>query len=190
MRPFDVYQDYLALKQHFTGQYDYVNYNGKVRASSDNFERRSDKYSFYKLAKQSDPHGYLISNLYDQPERWIGEIVSPEGYQRYLEWKKRNESRTYIFKQEIENIVKEDFNVVDGQHPELIQKYLRQDIGIDTLIILCEVIGIIPMWNKKIDDTIIWPEIRNRCKKYSRLMQYDKQNFVNIIKQHFKKHVD
>ena len=37
--PFECYQDYLALKQHFSRpDYDYVKYNGKVNARLSSFE--------------------------------------------------------------------------------------------------------------------------------------------------------
>lgn len=186
MSPFDVYQDYLALKQHFTGRYDYIKYNGKVRADRDNFERRSDKYTFAKLAKQSDPHGYLLANLIDDPNRWIGEIVSPEGYERYMEWKRRKQSLSYIFKEELNKLSTEDFKVVDGQHPELVQKYMQGEIGLDTLIIVCECTNIVPSWNKKIQDTILWPEIRNKCSNYSKFMDYDKQKFCRLCVDYFR----
>lgn len=187
MSPFDVYQDYLALKQHFTTGYDYIKYNGKIRANRDSFERRNDKYTFHKLAKQTDPHGYLLANLIDDPNRWIGEIVSPEGYQRYTEWRKRKDSLSYIFKQELSFIDKSDFVVKDGQHPELVQKYMQGVISIDTFIIICEVTECIKSFNAKIQDTILWPDIRTKCSKYSKFIDYDKDKFKKLIVDYFKK---
>lgn len=186
MSPFDVYQDYLALKQHFTGRYDYVKYNGKIRADRDNFERRNDRFTFAKLSKQADPHNYLLANLVDDPNRWIGEIVSPEGYQRFMDWKKRRESLSYIFKQELDKVTAADFKVKDGQHPNLIQLYMQGEIGLDTLIIICECTKIVPIWNKKIEDTIMWPEIRKKCSNYSKFMHYDKQKFCKLCVDYFR----
>jgi len=186
MSPFDVYQDYLALKQHFTGRYDYFAYNGKVRVNRDSFERRHDRYSFVKLSKQADPHNYLVANLIEDPEMWIGNIVSPEGYQRYTSWMKRCQSLTYIFKQEIENVSKDDFVVVNGQHPRLIEKYMQGVIGIDTFIALCEITKCVKQWNKKIDDTVVWPMVRNRCMKSRKFFSMDIDKLSKIAVDYFK----
>jgi len=47
---FDVYKTYLAIKNHFTTDYDYVKYGGKVTAKLETFTKRSDRYFFHKLS--------------------------------------------------------------------------------------------------------------------------------------------
>ena len=50
--PFEVYQKYLSLKQHFNREeYDYFKFRGKVRASESSFDKRKDKYHFIRLSK-------------------------------------------------------------------------------------------------------------------------------------------
>ena len=52
VEPFEVYQKYLSLKQHFSKKdYDYFKFNGKVRASASSFEKRKDKHHFIRLSK-------------------------------------------------------------------------------------------------------------------------------------------
>ena len=51
---FDAYKVYLALKQHFTSNYDYFKYNGKVRAGEESFLKRNDRFFFRKLSKKYD----------------------------------------------------------------------------------------------------------------------------------------
>jgi len=111
----------------------------------------------------------------------------PEGYQRYTEWRKRKDSLSYIFKQELSSIDKSDFVVKDGQHPELVQKYMQGVISIDTFIIICEVTECIKSFNAKIQDTILWPDIRTKCSKYSKFIDYDKDKFKKLIVDYFKK---
>ena len=56
VEPYDAYVKYLAMKSHFTDKkYDYIKYNGKVKAWRTTFETRRDKYFFYKLSKQKNP---------------------------------------------------------------------------------------------------------------------------------------
>ena len=50
--PFEVYQKYLSLKQHFNKvDYDYFKFKGKVRLNASSFENRKDKHHFVRLSK-------------------------------------------------------------------------------------------------------------------------------------------
>ena len=47
--PFETYQHYLSLKNHFTNpKYDFFKYGAKTRASITSFNKRKDKYFFEK----------------------------------------------------------------------------------------------------------------------------------------------
>jgi len=47
--PFETYQHYLSLKNHFTNpKYDFFKYGAKTRASVTSFNKRKDKYWFEK----------------------------------------------------------------------------------------------------------------------------------------------
>ena len=47
MKPLEVYQSYLAFKNHFTKEkYDYFKYGGRSRASEGAFNKRKDRYFF------------------------------------------------------------------------------------------------------------------------------------------------
>ena len=73
VEPFDVYQKYLAMKNHFSnkGGYDYHQYNGKVRANKTSFEVRRDKYFFYKLSKLKNRRVF-VSQLCRWRQRILG----------------------------------------------------------------------------------------------------------------------
>ena len=81
--PFDTYQHYLSLKNHFTNpKYDFFKYGAKTRASMASFNKRKDKYWFEKTSrKYSDEEvvDFLVSNFTaaDNPQNlWIGEIIN------------------------------------------------------------------------------------------------------------------
>ena len=53
MTGYEAFTIYNALKLHFTNEkYDYFKYKAKSRVTIDSFERRKDKYYFYKLSRQ------------------------------------------------------------------------------------------------------------------------------------------
>ena len=75
---FDAYKTYLALKRHFTSDYDYFKYNGKVRAGVESFLKRNDRFFFRKLAKKYDDKelvDFFVSNFIVS-DNWIGNLIS------------------------------------------------------------------------------------------------------------------
>ena len=81
--PFEVYQKYLSLKQHFNKvDYDYFKFKGKVRANASSFENRKDKHHFVRLSKiykEEDLTKFFVSNFVKSSDLWIGNLTSPEG---------------------------------------------------------------------------------------------------------------
>jgi hypothetical protein len=90
--PFETYQHYLSLKNHFTNpKYDFFKYGARTRASMTSFNKRKDKYWFEKTSrKYSDKEvvDFLVSNFTatDNPQNlWIGEIIN-SGERNYADW--------------------------------------------------------------------------------------------------------
>lgn len=187
MDGFEAYKHYLSLKSHFTSKtYDYFKYNGAVRAKRDAFEKRNDKYFFQKLAKRKDITNFLVSLfVYGNKEMWIGDIVRNEESERmYLEWQRVRQSLTYVFMSDLEKFnddLVSSFIVEGGQHPHALRLLLSGDIHIETFIIMNDILRFVPTWNKNINDPIIWPEVRQKCKKYQPFMEYDKEKCKNIV---------
>ena len=112
--PFETYQHYLSLKNHFTNpKYDFFKYGAKTRASVTSFNKRKDKYWFEKTSrKYSDKEvvDFLVSNFAstDNPQNlWIGEIIN-SGERTYAEWMKRQQSLTYLFREQSNELLSEN----------------------------------------------------------------------------------
>jgi hypothetical protein len=191
MDAFEAYKVYCALKSHFNSKtYDYFKYNGRVRASKSTFDKRSDKYFFHKLSKHKDMIEYLVANFVYKGDAWVGDLVrDAESDKAYLKYTKTRDSLTYIFTEDIKKL-EDDFNsnfeVKDGQHPTLLRKYLRDEISIETLVILNDFVGFTKMWNKKIDDTIIWPTVCLKMKKFKPFFKYNEVVMKKVVKERFK----
>ena len=53
--PFETYQTYLSVKNHFSNpKYDYFKYGGRSRAKIAAFNKRKDKYWLEKTSRKSD----------------------------------------------------------------------------------------------------------------------------------------
>jgi hypothetical protein len=184
--PFECYQDYLALKQHFSRpDYDYVKYNGKVNARLSSFEGRRDKIFFAKLSKHPDPHNFLLSNMVKNPKVWIKDIAYNESAHRvYEDWMKKNQSLTYLFKNEVGKLRDDfdsNFKVLDNEHPYALKLYMQGEISLETLVILVNLTKCLKHWSKKMADDPVWEEIKLLIVKYNAFLKYDEEKMKNIV---------
>jgi hypothetical protein len=190
MTPYETYTKYLALKQHFTSEsYDYFRYGGKVRVKMETFEKRHDKYFFYKLSKKKNVEEFLVANFIDNNSSWVGSLSQDKASEEiYATWKKRQESLGYLYKSDIEKIdppLDSVLKVEDGNYPKLLMMYKQGDIMLETLVILNQLVKFIPHWNKNINDTVLWPILRDKIIKYSPFVKFDNFKFKKLTLDHF-----
>ena len=186
--PYETYQTYLSMKSHFTNpKYDFFKYGGKSRATVSSFNKRKDKYWFEKTSrKYSDQEilDFLLSNFItaNNPQNlWIGEIIN-SGERNYSEWMKRQQSLTYLFKEQLEELLSEKkldevFDCSKG-HPPILKKYLGGDLSLETLIILEKIFSFVKKFDKTIKDPV-WETVSLKIKKYI--------PFININMVYYKK---
>jgi len=181
---FDVYVYYLALKRHFTSEYDFFKYNGKVKANSHSFENRKDKFFFYKLSKMPNAEQLILANLLENPQIWVGDLIENKAHEVYQQWLKKQQSLTYVFRTDISELDQDDPDsdlMTNGDHPNLLRLYVADKISIETLVILDDVLNFFPYWEKKIRDKILWTDINKRVKKYRPFLSYDKAKMRKIV---------
>ena len=190
--PFETYQHYLSLKNHFTNpKYDFFKYGAKTRASVTSFNKRKDKYWFEKTSrKYSDKEvvDFLVSNFTatDNPQNlWIGEIIN-SGERNYSEWMKRQQSLTYLFKEQSNELLSENeleslFNCTKG-HPLILKKFLIGSVSLETLTIFDKVFHFSKNFDKKLDDPV-WESVSLKLKKYSPFLNIDMFHYKKILKE-------
>ena len=105
MEGFDAYKMYIALKLHFTTKsYNFLDYKGKTRAKRSTFENRNDRYFFKKLSNRKDMQQFLVANFLTG-NKWIGNLVNEEEAEKeYFKWKKRIESLSYTFTNDLDKL--------------------------------------------------------------------------------------
>ena len=189
MTPFQCYQRYLVLKKHFGDPgFNGEKYNWKTNASLASFDKRRDKYYFHTLSKKLDPEGLLVSNLVDNPDMWIRDLVqSPEASSCYTSWVKRRDSLTRVFQSELELLdddMKSNFLVLD-QWPPVFVLYKQKKLSLETMVLLDDTLSLIPYWDKTIKENVVWPILRNKIVKYKPFIQYDKKKIKEVFKDRF-----
>lgn len=186
---YNIYVYYLALKRHFTSNYDFFKYNGKVKANAQSFENRKDKFFFYKLSKKSEAKDYILANMIVDPSMWIGDMLEEKAQQNYVSWAKRIQSLSYSFKRDLNELnEKFDSNIVvdNGQHPQLLTLYMQEKISPETLVILDDLTKCFIYWDKKIHEKLIFPHINTFVSNYRPFLEYDKDKMRKIVVDKFR----
>jgi hypothetical protein len=192
MNAFDVFKDYIALKQHFTSKsYDYFKYHGKTRSSTAaSYNQRKDKIFFMKLAKHQDPKHFLVANFVESDNAWIGDLAYNElAQENYVRWSKRIQSLTYFFKEEIKKLNADfdsNFIVKDGQHPYVLRLFLSKQISTETLVILIDIVRCFSHWQKQMQDDFVWKDLSHKLVKYKPFLNYDRAKMKEILLAQFK----
>jgi hypothetical protein len=190
--PFETYQHYLSLKNHFTNpKYDFFKYGAKTRASIASFNKRRDKYWFEKTSrKYSDKEvvDFLVSNFVEADNAsnlWIGEIIN-SGERTYADWMRRQQSLTYLFKEQsselfLETKLEDALNCSKG-HPPVLKKFLSGKISIETLVIYDKIFLFGKKFDKKLLDPV-WETVSLKMKKYNPFLNIDVFQFKKILRE-------
>ncbi len=185
MTPIEAYQLYTALWSHFTSTYDFQKYNGKLKYARAGYEKSKHKHQFNKLAKHPDPMGLVLSNLIFDTDIWVGRLFEEESKTIWQQWKKRQDSLSYEFSENVKVLVYSDFRVIHGQHPNLLHLYLRGKVCIETLVILDDLLNLGEYWNKRLNGDPVWDLVHLRIRKYKPFLSYDKEKMEKIFKKEY-----
>ena len=192
MMPFDAYRCYISLKSHFTKEsYDYHKVGVLTRVKKETFYKRKDRFWFEKFSRQRNDKevvDFFVSNFVsttDPSRMYIGELVK-NGEERYVDWKKRTQSLSYVFKEETEYLFKdkkvdEVFDCSKG-HPIVLKKFLGGNISLETLVIYDRILGYGNNFDKKLKDPV-WETVSRRVRKYAPFLNIDVFRYKKILKE-------
>ena len=193
MTGYETFGLYQALKLHFTQEsYDFFKYNGKTNVSVTTFENRKDKYHFYKLSRRltqkEDMIDFIVANLVEDEKTWVGSLLMQESEVNYRKHQKVIQSMSYTFENDCKLIFRDcilnpnEVLMTDGDYPVLLKKALQKSVNIESMCLLNNILGFVPMWSKKIADTIHWPNYRMKLLKYSAFIPKDDVKYKLILK--------
>lgn len=194
---FNAYKIYLALKSHFTSDYDYFKYHGKMRVKEESFLKRRDKFFFEKIERRYKKElvPFFVSNLIKEDNAWSGSLATDQAEQTFNEWKKKTQSLRYVFKEDMGKVralmdhndlqFDELFDCGDGQHPAILKLLISEDISIESFVILDQVLSFAKRINKILLDDFTWIVYYKKVIKYSRFIEVDKKEYRMILKDIF-----
>lgn len=182
---YEVYIMYLALQRHFSTNYDYFLYNGKVKASKDAYSARNDIFSFEKLTKiirKEDREDFFVAHFLDNSKEWIRNM-SKSKMEEY-----RSKFRLFPIK------FKEDlqFIVINGPSamvaceadkiPLIHRSCINGTVSLETICVLDNIFPYLEKHEQTVTVPFVWPDYINKVKKYKPFVQKKLQNnFINIV---------
>jgi len=187
------YRRYMALKLHFTTEYDFFKYAGKTRAITEEaFAKRKDVFFFRKIERKysdEDLTNFFVANFVSSGKTWVGDLTSLNAEKIFSEWKKNKESMQYHLTEDLKFLKdsqQEDpqkaFEVQGGSHPPLLKFLLGKKIRMETVIATNRVLGFIDKWNKQIEETFIWPNVSRTISKYDPFVKLNTQNIRIVMR--------
>lgn len=190
MTSFECYQEYLALKNHFTKMnYDYFKYQGKIRTNPTSFNKRPDKIFFDKLSKNDNVHDFLLANFIKNDRIWIRDLAYDEEPQKiYKEWLKRQQSLSYTFQNDLNKLnkpLKNNLISNSNEHPILLKLFLGDQICLETLCIILKFTDYYDKWNSIMEYDIMWDSLKLKVLKYTPFIKYERSKFIDITLKHF-----
>ena len=166
---FETFQLYLALQRHFTSNYDFFKYNGKVSATVDSYSKRADIFSFEKLAKiipEDERLDFLIAHFLENPKEYIRSMTK----QKLDEFKVRFNSLPQTYEKDLQTLYNESMAkclASDANDIPLIHKLaISQEVSIETLLILDDIFPFIDKHEETCKVPFVFPQHITKLKKY------------------------
>ena len=75
----------------------------------------------------------------------------------------------------------------NNQHPLVIQQWIKEEIHLETIVMLNDILGFMDREGKKITETIMWPDIYRKVTKYAPFVEFNREKVINIMKKSFTK---
>ena len=193
MMPFDCYKTYIAMKSHFTkDSYDYQRYGNRLpRLKVNSFYKRKDRFFFEKMSRDfpdKEIEEFFIANFTSKtdPESVYMADIIKNGRNTYMDWQKRNQSLSYIFKEEAENIFDEKnvddvFNCSKG-HPPILKSYLGGGTSLESMVIYDIIFGYGKNFDKRLNAPV-WETVSRKIKKYKPFLNINVSRYKKILKE-------
>ena len=191
--PFDCYKTYIAMKSHFTkDSYDYQRYGNRLpRLKVTSFYKRKDRFFFEKMSRDfpdKEIEEFFVANFIsgtDPASVYMADIIK-NGRNTYTQWQKRNQSLSYTFKEDVENIfenkkVDDVFDCKKG-HPSILKSYLGGDTSLETMVICDIIFGYGKDFDKRLNDPV-WETVSRKIKKYKPFLNINVPRYKKILKE-------
>lgn len=165
---YEAYKLYLALQRHFSTNYDFFKYHGKVNVSTDAYSKRNDMFSFEKLTKivlKEDLQDFFVAHFLENPKCWIRNMSKAKMEQHRAKVKnfstKFREDLEYLSTYHLPDLIK-----VENDIPQIHKLVIDGTINIETLIAMDHFYPFIDKHAEKVKVSFVWPDYLQKLVKY------------------------
>jgi hypothetical protein len=197
MNGYEVFCTYQAIKLHFsTDTYCYFKYNGHVATKEAGFEKRKDKYSFHKLARELrdiEVVDFFVATFLEKPKAYVTDFMDPDAVQRLRSRQRMLADLEAQFAADMDKIIhnKQDKGINsifgiphDGSMPLIWTMYVQGDITLETITILHGMTGILDKWDEKYSADYIYEKTSKLIRKYEGFLGVDVPKYAKIVQTH------
>lgn len=176
-----------ALKLHFTTDYDYFKYNGITNSYKSLSQEQLNVFEKLDKRYKKDIQDFFVANFVETPNIWIHDFLLEDSNEIFINYKKRKESISYIFKNDI-SYLKETYNTLNkvlsikNPYPPLLTSILQEKISLETCVILNDLIHYDLVWEKKLKEDFLWNDFKIKLSKFSGFVNFDKKRIKNMLK--------
>lgn len=188
IQAFDSYRIYQAVKLHFSSNtYDCFRYQFKTNVNQKAFWKRNDRYFFHKA-------GLKFKTEVDLANYYASHVISDIGYitemidsdDTYLAWLKKIQSISRVFTLDMETLSSkadsfDELFVVQGNYPPIIDALLRDEVTLESVTLINSMTNFLQRADKKVTETILYPELSRKIKKYAPFIRVDQTKMKSII---------
>lgn len=193
MDGFKAYKYYMAVKLHFTrDNFNVFKNRGVVKGTRDTFNTRNDRYIFEKLARKFPSDQEIIQYFVANFAYGSSDVVyaNEAAEARYFEWQKRKQAITQVFSEDCHKIVaaaQKDkiseetiFHFTPNTYPSILKLYLGGFIGVETMRILDDKLGMIEEWRQNSMAKTVWDADLRRIEKTKGFVKYDDERISKV----------
>lgn len=167
---YEAYILYLALQKHFSSDYDFFKYNGKVKASVQAYEGRQDIFAFEKLVKivdvKEDLMDFFVSHFIEDSKAYIRSMQKGT----MDKWRAHLRQMPTQFKEDMYAIKRAgpaECMSVANDIPLIHKKVIDGEISIESVVLLNCLYPFMEKHEKTVDVPFVWPDHVKKIKKYS-----------------------
>ena len=192
---------YYSIRLHFTTNYDFFKYRGKTRKFGNLDSKRGKNFIFRLEKKYGDEFANFLVCMFASIKKEdvrLECLLTSENEKIYDKWKTRMQSLPYHFEQDL--LFLRDLNipfndlfkcsvirngVKSKSHPLILKHYIKNDINLETLIIIDITLGYFNHWDSVMGDDFLWKELHFKIKKYKPFLSISRDRYKEILKKVF-----
>lgn len=180
-KPIFFYETYKAIHLHFTSNYDFFKFRGKLKSRIETKTQveefmRSNNYGFsVRLAKKRrnklEMVEFLLANIIKNNQIWLCDLLCEDAEETFVAWKKRQDSLTYTFINDINFMLSHNkhfnnyFVSDNNEYPDIVMYLMNNEISLETVVIIDKILGFTKKLGSFKKDFILI-EINNNIQNY------------------------